>query len=119
MIFRRHERGQGEVNEATGRWRVQVIRVGCLVAASLAAAYLWAVLFGDGLHGLKDSATLDRQPDSDLPNANIAFLAAVGVYIGSLFYALWSAEWRFGALTWCALTAATGLGVFAATRLFS
>jgi hypothetical protein len=76
------------------------------VAASAAAGYLWAVLFGDGLPGLKDTVGL---ADSDsYPDANVAFLVAAGVYLGSPVCAVWWADALHGRgalLKWLGATA--------------
>jgi hypothetical protein len=47
--------------------------IASFVVGSVGAAYLWAVVFGHGLRGLKSSAALDRQPGSaDFRDANVA-----------------------------------------------
>lgn len=54
-----------------------------LVLGSVSAAYLWAVVTGNGLHGLKDTAELDK--GGPLPDANVAFIAAIGLVFISCF----------------------------------
>jgi hypothetical protein len=100
--------------------RARVIRVMCFVAASGAAAYLWAVIFGDGIPGLKDGASL-WNADS-IPDANFAFVAAVAIYLFiSPFSAWWWSDMSTGhrqTVTWFGSSAVTGSVVFAVSRLF-
>src|SRR5882757_5924640 len=74
---------------ADSQLRPQAIRAICFLAGVAAAAYLWAVLFGDAIPGLKLGAAIDNA--DSLPNANLAFVAAVAVYVESPFAAwLWA-----------------------------
>jgi len=63
--------------------RPRLVQAGWFVVASAAAAYLWAVVFGDGISGLTDGYTLSQRPNWHLPNANLAFIVAVGAYVAS------------------------------------
>ncbi len=99
--------------------RSRLVEAGWFVVAAAAAAYLWAVIFGDGISGLTDGYTLGQRPNSDLPNANLAFIAAVGAYVGSPMLAWWTTpNGRFDFPRWVLLTAGAGFVVFAASRLF-
>jgi hypothetical protein len=117
-----HATSPSELDVHRERLGLRLLRACCLVSGSLAAGYLWAVLFGDGIHGLTSGATLDHRPNADLPNANVAFVVAVLVYFASPMYAWWWTEWPkmySGALVrWGALTATAGLAVFGVSRLF-
>jgi hypothetical protein len=117
-----HATSPGELNVRPQRVDSKLLRAGCLVTGSLAGGYLWAVLFGDGIHGLTSGATLANRPNSDLPNANVAFVVAICVYLASPMYAWWRTEWpqmySRGLLKWNALTATVGLVVFLVSRLF-
>jgi hypothetical protein len=102
--------------EQLQRLRPQLIRAGCATASCVAAAYLWAVIFGDGIHGLKGASALENT--TDYPNANLAFIVAVGVFISSPIYYYWSTDtYKASLAKWCALTAAAGLLLFGASRL--
>jgi hypothetical protein len=59
-----------------------VCAVSVLIGA-IGASYLWAVFFGDGLHGLEGTAALDQS--GNFPNANAALIAAIALYSASLF----------------------------------
>ena len=102
--------------------RIRLINGACLLAGSVAAAYLCAILFGDALPGLKDGYSLSQGPDStDLPNANLAFIAAVGVFLVSPVAKTWWTNRGFGygqQFKWLGLTALVGAGLFAVSRLF-
>jgi hypothetical protein len=88
------------------------------VVASAAAAYLWAVGFGDGISGLTDGYTLSQRPNWNLPNANLAFIVAVGAYVASPMLAWWaSSTGRLNSPRWLLDTAAVGFVVCAASRL--
>jgi hypothetical protein len=79
-------------------------------------AYLWAVIFGDGIHGGKTGSALENS--RDLPNANGALIVAVGVFLASPLYYQWRTEpYRATLGKWYALTAAAGLLLFGASRL--
>jgi hypothetical protein len=111
----------GELGEREGGrpLRPRLVQAGWFLAASAAAAYLWAVVFGDGISGLTGGYTLSQQPNSDLPNANLAFIAAVGAYLASPAFAWWaSTTGRFNFLRWLLLTASAGSVIFVASRLF-
>jgi hypothetical protein len=99
----------------------RVLAVVCVAVGAVAATYLWAVLFGHGLSGLKDSASLDRQSNSaDYPNANIAFIAALIAFFGAGFYAWWWGDLRRGTpVMWWAVTATAGLVIFGVALLLS
>ena len=84
-----------------------------------AAAYLWAVIFGDGLHGLKLGPAIDKA--DSLPNANVAFVAALVVYAASPLAAWWWADFtasRNATPKWYAFTAIAGAFLFAVSRMF-
>jgi hypothetical protein len=99
--------------------RSQFVQAGWFLVAAVGAAYLWAVIFGDGIAGLADGYTLSHRTGSDLPNANVAFIVAVGAYVGSPALAWWaSPTGRFNAPRWLVLTATVGFLVFVASRLF-
>jgi hypothetical protein len=49
-----------------------------IAAAAIGAAYLWAALFGDGLHGLQVAGAVDNS--DTFPNAKVAFIAAVALF---------------------------------------
>jgi uncharacterized RDD family membrane protein YckC len=106
----------GPLVEQFRRVRPRLIPAGCAIAASVAAAYLWAVIFGDGIHGGKTGSALENS--RDLPNANGALIVAVGVFLASPLYYQWRTE-PYGATLgkWYALTAAAGLLLFGASRL--
>jgi hypothetical protein len=77
------------------------------------------MVFGDGISGLTAGYTLSQQPNSDLPNANLAFIVAVGAYLASPAFAYWaSTTGRFNLLRWLLVTAVVGSVIFAASRLF-
>lgn len=95
------------------------VRALCTVVGSLAAGYLWAAVFGKGVPGLKGAVALD---DSDsFPDANVAFLAALGFYVGSAFIVAWAgtvvATPHLG--RWLATTAVVGACVFVVSRVFA
>jgi hypothetical protein len=101
--------------------RVRLINGACLLAGSVAAAYLWAVIFGRALPGLKSGYALSQGSESDIPNANLAFIVAVGVFLVSPAANTWWTNRGFGTaqqLTWLGLTALAGAGVFAVAQLF-
>jgi hypothetical protein len=108
------------VRRGSGRRLPPVVQAGWFVISAVAAAYLWAVVFGDGIAGLAGSYTLDHRNYSDLPNANYVFLAAVAAYLASPFLAAWwgSATGSLNIPRWFLLTGALGFGAFAASRLF-
>ena len=89
----------------------------CLAGAIVAAAYLWAVVFGDGVHGLKDNAALNES--SSFPDASVA--AAVGIYFLSTMTAIWFSDVsvkRPALAAWGVSTALAGGGLFALSRIF-
>jgi hypothetical protein len=93
----------------------------CLLVGTVAAAYLWAVVFGHGLRGLKSSQALEKQPDSgDLPDANAAFVVALLAYFASALYAWWRGNSRLARrpVLWYAVTGAAGLATLGASLLF-
>jgi hypothetical protein len=71
--------------------RDRLIQATCFLIGAAAAAYLWAVVFGDAIPGLKSGAALDKS-NSDFPNANAAFLVAVATYLTTPFAAWWFAD---------------------------
>jgi hypothetical protein len=94
------------------------VRIFLAVAGAVAAGYLWAVVFGDGVRGMKSVPSLD-ETDS-FPDANAAFLVAIVCYAGSPVVAS-----RFGdtnaqtsPLRWFGATAIVGACIFALSRLF-
>ena len=104
-----------EAERASVSPRVRAVRFGCVAAGSIAAAYLWAVLLGHGLHGLLFGSALDNA--TNFPGANAAFGAAIAAYVGAPIVAWWYGDLRFGNLRWCLVTAAAGLAIFALTQL--
>jgi hypothetical protein len=78
--------------EAILRWRAHaplptkfprtVCAVSVLIGA-VGAGYIWAVVCGDGLHGLEGTAALDQS--GNFPNANAALIAAIALYGASYF----------------------------------
>jgi hypothetical protein len=99
--------------------RPRLVQAGWFLVASAAAAYLWAVVFGDGISGLTAGYTLSQQPNSDLPKSNLAFIVAVGAYLASPAFAWWATTTgRFNFLRWLLFTAAVGSVIFGASRLF-
>jgi hypothetical protein len=97
----------------------QVMRALCAIVAAAAAGYLWATSFGDGIHGLKDTAALDNS--NSFPDANVAMIVALVAYGFSPFFAArWSnLPFSTGALLkWFAGTALAGAALFAASRVF-
>ena len=104
---------------ADSQLRPRVIRAVCLIAGVAAAAYLWAVFFGDALHGLKLGSAIDKA--DSLPNANLAFVAALVVYAASPWAAWWWADFtatRNAIPKWYGLTAIAGALLFAVSRMF-
>jgi hypothetical protein len=90
----------------------------CLAGAIIATAYLWAVVFGDGVHGLKDTVALNKS--SSFPDANVAFIAAVAVYFLSTMTAIWFSDIyvkRTALAGWVAWTTLAGGGLFALSRI--
>jgi hypothetical protein len=94
------------------------VRLLSAIVGAVAAGYLWAVLFGDGVHGLRSGPQLDDA--GAFPDANVAFLVAVACYLGSLWLAAWSGAINASTrlLRWLAATAVAGALVFALSRLF-
>jgi hypothetical protein len=85
---------------------------------AIAAAYVWAVIFGDGIAGLKSATELDR--GGSFPDANAALIAAGVVFVVAPLAGMWCAErWTdWVGLGQCyAVTAAVGAAVFAAVAL--
>ena len=83
---------------------------------ALGAGYVWATAFGDGLHGLKDSAALDRS--DSFPDANVAFIAALVACGAGPFGVAYLANVRGRLLLhWFAGLAVAGGAVFGLSRL--
>ena len=83
-----------------------------------AAAYLWAVIFGDAVPGLKLGQALENA--DSLPNANLAVAAAVVVYTASPWAAWWWSDFaatRTAAPRWYGLTAIAGAILFGVSRM--
>ena len=57
------------------------VRAVSFVVASVAIGYVWAATFGDGVHGLQDTAQLDHS--SSFPDANVALIAALILFLGA------------------------------------
>lgn len=90
----------------------------CALLPSVAAGYLWAVIFGDGIHGLKSVSALNNS--NSFPDANAAFLAALFVYAAGPFLAAWLSGLllaRGALLKWLAATAVAGAALFGLSRL--
>jgi hypothetical protein len=94
---------------------IQVVRIGCIGAGAIAAAYLWAVLVGRGLHGLVLGPGIDSQ--KNYPGADAAFIAALATYVGSPIAAWWWGHLWFGMPRWLLATAAAGLVLFGVAAL--
>ena len=109
----------GLLQPADSQLRPQVIRGVCVIAGVAAAAYLWAVIFGDAVPGLKLGPAIESA--DSLPNANLAFVAAVVVYAASAWAAwCWAdfATTRNAAPKWYGLTAIAGAILFGVSRMF-
>ena len=108
----------GVITRWTHRHPTAILGMSVLTGAA-GTGYLWAVVFGDGLHGLLGSAQLDRA--TTYPDANAALLAALGTWIASSLLAL--AAGAGGLLTgraasaWTGATIMLGAVVFAISRL--
>jgi hypothetical protein len=96
--------------------------VAWLVIDGLAAAYLWAVLFGQGVPGLKSSVQL--RGSSSFPDANVAFIAAglcfgVSPFVVGLIapVRLRASGRSLGYLELLAVSAAAGAVLFGATQI--
>lgn len=97
------------------RYPRSVAGVSILVGA-IGVGYLWAALFGDGLHGGKTGAALDNS--DTYPNANAAILGVIVLLLASL--ALWGVAGsrdRRDVLVWAASVAVVGLCLFGVSRL--
>jgi hypothetical protein len=94
------------------------IRGACALTAALAAGYLWAVVAGDGIHGLKG---VDAVSNADsFPDANVAFILCIVAYgLSPLWAAYWSdfALEHYALTKWFAATALAGAALFAVSRL--
>jgi hypothetical protein len=90
--------------------RVQAVRIGCVAAGSIAAAYVWALLIEHGLHSLVVGSALDNAPN--FPGANAALVAAIVAYVGAPIVAWWYGDLWLGNLRWFLVTAAAGLALF-------
>jgi hypothetical protein len=103
---------------ASQRFHPGVIRALCAAVASAAAGYLLAVIFGNGIHGLKSGAALDNS--TSFPDANVAFIAALLAYGASACIGAFSSRVdveRDVVFKWFAATAAVGAVVFGVSRL--
>ena len=89
---------------------------------SVGFGYLWAVVFGHGLHGMESSSQMDRT--GEWPNADIAFIAALALAtLGTLrsFIQLahrfpWLTGWRARLLL--LVCPCSGLVLFGISRIF-
>jgi hypothetical protein len=97
-----------------------LVRVVSFTAGSVAAGYLWAALFGDGVRGTQDTSQLDQS--SSYPNANIVFIAAGAVLLVAFLLAAKSTDnWESpGPMVrrWIGATIVVGAALFALSRLF-
>jgi hypothetical protein len=98
---------------------VRAIHILCLGGASLAAGYLWAVVFGHGLRGFKDPVALNNS--SSYPDADAAFVGALGTYVGGLWGEAYIGRVHdaAGLKRWLIRTVAAGAVLFAGTRVFA
>jgi hypothetical protein len=96
------------------------VRVVSFMAGAVAVGYLWAVLFGDGVKGLQDSAQLDNS--STFPDANAAWIAAIGLLSASLLaVAITVRDMRSPGpllVRWVGATVIAGAALFSLSRLF-
>jgi hypothetical protein len=67
----------------------RLLRIVFGVLGTLAAAYLWAAVFGRGIHGLKDTTAANDA--SSLPSANVALVAAIACFAVAPFASAWYA----------------------------
>jgi hypothetical protein len=107
-----------------GSWLMRhrrLVQAVCFVAAILASAYLWAVVFGDGIPGLKGVAELDRS--SSYPDADAVLVGAVALWcIASLLAALsstYTRVWKHPVRNWTGGTLLSGLLAFGVSRIFT
>jgi hypothetical protein len=106
---------------AQARFVVRMPRTVCAISVligAVGAAYMWAVQFGDGLHGLESTSALDQS--GNFPNANAALIGAIGLYGAGCFGVGISgvAARRSRLLQAWAAVGVLGAGVFAISRLF-
>jgi hypothetical protein len=96
----------------------RVVATLCAIAGTLAAGYLWAVVFGDGIPGLKGVAALNNS--DSYPNANAAFLVALALYVASPVVAASTGVFltRAAVGRWLVITGLAGAVAFALSRLF-
>jgi hypothetical protein len=96
------------------------VRFVSFIVGSVAAGYLWAVVFGDGVPGLQDSAQLDQS--SSYPNADVGFIAADALLLIAFLLAAKSVDnWQSpGPMVrrWIGATIVGGAALFALSRLF-
>lgn len=103
--------------DAIGRRYPRFVVAVSVLIGGVGVGYLWAALFGDGLHGAKTGAALDSS--STYPNADAAFLGVVGVVFASLY--VWASagpKGRRGLRIWAVSLAVVGLRLFGISRLF-
>jgi len=90
-----------------------------VVLGVVGGAYLCAVVFGYGIHGLKGTASLDRS--GSFPDANVAFIGAIFAWLAGPYGIAIAGYLRVGdgrryARLWLGLTI-LGVVAFAVTRL--
>jgi hypothetical protein len=113
LIFR----PQDALDAAGRRYPWLVAGLSTLIGGA-GVGYVWAALFGDGLHGTKTGAALDNS--NSYPDANAALLGAAALVVVSLF--VWTSaavpKGRKGLLIWAASLTGAGLCLFGVSRLF-
>lgn len=97
------------------------IRVVSFITGAIAAGYLWAVLLGDGVRGLQSTAQLDNS--STYPDANVAWIAALGLLSASWVAAVKTVPYASAssrlAVRWMVATFVAGGAFFVVSRLFA
>ena len=99
--------------------RKRIVAILCAIVGTLAAGYLWAVVFGDGVPGLKGAAALNSS--NSYPDAGAAFIAALVLYVASPVLAAWQGVLltRVAIGRWLVVTVLTGALTFALSRPFA
>jgi hypothetical protein len=96
----------------------RLVRILCTITASVAAGYLWAVAFGDGIAGLKGAYALNHS--DSYPDANAAFEGAGAAYFVSLFGVAWGGVvTRIDLTRWIVLTVVAGGLLAVVSRVFA
>jgi hypothetical protein len=108
-----------DVLDTLGRRYPRFLGALSLAIGGVGVGYLWAALFGDGLHGGKTGEALDNS--NTYPNANAAILGVVVLLLASLF--IWASSsgrdrGGTGMRIWAVSIPVIGLLLFAVSRLF-